>query len=234
MLCVGGVWTHPSGSALRASKPSQRRAWSTARVSRAEETARLPNPATVRGEPERRPPPGQLDAPAAHAHAAAAQPVPLCTVRAIRALLADVRPSPPLCDGSVSRLADGASKPPPHRTQVRVRALGALRMARGRVCIAPPRRVRARQASLPARARIRVPRPALVRGARGARFEGGTAGTRHWRVRLPRSTISWELHDASALHDIPRSTISGAPGGVRPILPRCARHAIRSSGGTRT
>ena len=58
---------------------------------RAEQTACSPYPASVRGEPERRP---------ARAHATAAQPVPRYTVLALRALLAArarVRPAPPKC-----------------------------------------------------------------------------------------------------------------------------------------
>ena len=52
----------------------------------------------LRGEPERRPPPGQLGAPEARAHATAAQPVPRCTMPALVTVFCwRHAPAPPPC-----------------------------------------------------------------------------------------------------------------------------------------
>ena len=237
--------THPSRSAPRR---SQCRAGGTGHVSRAEHTACSPSLATVRGEPEHSPRPGQLPvgAQAARAQATATQPVPRpgCTVVALRALLAArarVRPTPVGCcgsttvprrDGSVSRSANGASKPAPRPTQVLVRALCALRTARGRVRIAPTGRVASASCLAAASTRAHPPPgpPRIgvttVCGARGARFEGTLKA-------LIGAEEGWRRRGGGYTRRCARTSahVSGTPGTT--LLPCSTLSGERSAGGTR-
>ena len=122
------------------------------------------------------------------------------TIRALLAARAHPRPAPvgcccsttvPLCEGSVSRSADGASMPLPRPTRVLARALCALRTARGLVRIAPSRRA-ASASFLAASTRSHpLPRIGRVRADRAL-----TAARAHLRMYPPApppcSTISWE------------------------------------------
>ena len=125
----------------------------------------------------------------------------------------------PRCEGRVSRAADGASKPPSRPTQALLRALCALRTARGRVRIAPPRRVAGASCLAASTRALPPPASGAVRALRAAR-----AHRRSEHVSAARMMhVHWRTYDVSAAPP-PCSARSGErpAGGTRQCPPHPA------------